>query len=40
MRQLDDVKWDMLEEWAQTRKAPKHARWMHDGSYSNPGAKA
>lgn len=31
-RQLDDVKWPMLEEWARTRKAPQHARWMHDGS--------
>lgn len=31
-RRLDDVKWDMLNEWAETRKAPSHARWMHDGS--------
>ncbi len=30
---LDEVKWDMLEEWARTKKAPKHAAWMHDGSY-------
>jgi catechol 2,3-dioxygenase-like lactoylglutathione lyase family enzyme len=30
---LDKVKWDMLEEWSRTRKAPKHAAWMHDGSY-------
>uniref|UniRef100_D5WZC3 Glyoxalase/bleomycin resistance protein/dioxygenase n=1 Tax=Thiomonas intermedia (strain K12) TaxID=75379 RepID=D5WZC3_THIK1 len=30
---LDAVKWDMLEEWHQTRKAPKHAAWMHDGRY-------
>ena len=30
---LDQVKWDMLEEWAQTKQAPKHAQWMHDGSY-------
>ena len=29
---LDTVKWDMLNEWAQTKRAPKHARWMHDGS--------
>jgi catechol 2,3-dioxygenase-like lactoylglutathione lyase family enzyme len=28
-RKLDDVKWDMLEEWSQTRRAPKHAAWMH-----------
>lgn len=30
---LDKVKWEMLEEWSQTRKAPRHAAWMHDGSY-------
>ena len=29
---LDDVKWDMLNEWDRTKKAPQHARWMHDGS--------
>ncbi len=29
---LDDVKWEMLEEWAKTKRAPQHARWMHDGS--------
>ena len=33
-RMLDDVKWAMLEEWAATKRAPQHARWMHDGSYS------
>jgi catechol 2,3-dioxygenase-like lactoylglutathione lyase family enzyme len=30
---LDQVKWEMLEEWSKTKKAPKHARWMHDGRY-------
>jgi catechol-2,3-dioxygenase len=29
-QRLDAVKWDMLNEWAQTRKAPKHAAWMHE----------
>jgi lactoylglutathione lyase len=28
---LDDVKWDMLNEWDRTKKAPKHAAWMHNG---------
>ncbi len=28
-RQLDDVKWAMLNEWATTKRAPKHAAWMH-----------
>lgn len=31
-QQLDEVKWAMLEEWSQTKRAPKHAAWMHDGS--------
>lgn len=35
MRLLDTVKWDMLNEWAQTKKAPAHARWMHDGSMAH-----
>ncbi len=29
-KRLDDVKWEMLEEWAKTKKAPTHARWMHE----------
>lgn len=29
MDKLDAVKWQMLEEWSQTRKAPAHAAWMH-----------
>jgi hypothetical protein len=33
LQKLDDVKWDMLNEWAHTKKAPKHAAWMHDGSH-------
>lgn len=28
-RRLDAVKWPMLEEWAKTRQAPKHADWLH-----------
>ncbi|MFB2538075.1 MULTISPECIES: VOC family protein [unclassified Acinetobacter] len=31
-RALDSVKWDMLNEWAETKKAPQHARWVHDGT--------
>ena len=33
LERLDEVKWDMLNEWSQTRRAPHHARWMHDGSF-------
>jgi catechol 2,3-dioxygenase-like lactoylglutathione lyase family enzyme len=35
-RKLDDVKWQMLEEWSQTRRAPKHAAWMHEKEFSRP----
>lgn len=35
MRRLDECKWDMIEEWARTKKAPKHAAWMHDGSMAS-----
>lgn len=31
-KELDRVKWEMLDEWDRTKKAPQHARWMHDGS--------
>ena len=30
MRRLDEAKWPMLEEWSRTRKAPRHAAWMHE----------
>ena len=30
MQKLDDVKWEMLEEWSRTKRAPKHAAWMHE----------
>lgn len=29
LKRLDAVKWDMLEEWSKTKRAPKHAEWMH-----------
>jgi catechol 2,3-dioxygenase-like lactoylglutathione lyase family enzyme len=34
LRKLDECKREMLDEWAQTRRAPKHAAWMHDGSHA------
>ena len=30
MKELDDVKWEMLEEWSRTKRAPKQAAWMHE----------
>ena len=31
---LDEVKWAMLDEWAKTRRAPKHAAWMHEQEFA------
>jgi catechol-2,3-dioxygenase len=33
-RQLDAVKWEMLQEWSRTRRAPKHAAWMHEREFA------
>lgn len=35
MTKLDEVKWDMLAEWSRTRRAPRHAAWMHEAEFSN-----
>jgi catechol 2,3-dioxygenase-like lactoylglutathione lyase family enzyme len=40
MKRLDEVKWAMLEEWSRTRRAPKHAAWMHEGEFAKAGAGA
>ena len=39
LQKLDKVKYAMLEEWSRTKRAPKHAAWMHDGSLSKPAAQ-
>ncbi|MEP7299734.1 MAG: VOC family protein [Burkholderiales bacterium] len=39
LKKLDDVKWDMLKEWSRTKKAPKHAAWMHEAEFA-PGTAA
>ncbi|EHR69646.1 lactoylglutathione lyase-like lyase [Burkholderiales bacterium JOSHI_001] len=33
MKKLDAVKWDMLDEWDRTKRAPKHAAWMHEKEF-------
>ena len=33
LKRLDEVKWDMLEEWSKTKRAPKHAAWLHDNEF-------
>ena len=35
-RRLDEVKWDMLNEWAATKKAPSHADWLHKANREEP----
>jgi len=35
-QKLDAVKWEMLEEWSQTKRAPKQAAWMHEKEYASP----
>lgn len=34
MQRLDAVKWEMLEEWSRTRRAPRQAAWMHAQEFS------
>jgi hypothetical protein len=36
MKKLDEVKYAMLDEWSKTKRAPKHAAWMHAASQSQP----
>jgi len=35
LKQLNGVAQEMLDEWAVTKKAPKHAAWMHEEEFSN-----
>ncbi len=38
MKKLDDVKWEMLEEWSRTKRAPKQAAWMHERELATTSA--
>ena len=33
LERLHEVAPEMIEEWNQTKKAPKHAAWLHDGTF-------
>lgn len=33
--QAEAVKWDMLEEWSRTRRAPRHSAWMHETEFAS-----
>ena len=34
LERLDEVKWQMLEEWSKTKRAPKHADWLHSAEFT------
>jgi glyoxylase I family protein len=34
MSQLGEVKWDMLQEWTRTKRAPRHAAWLHEREFT------
>ena len=34
LAKLDRIKWDMLEEWSRTKRAPEHAKWLHEDEFS------
>lgn len=34
MQELDRVKWDMLEQWSETKSAVNHANWLHEREFS------
>jgi catechol 2,3-dioxygenase-like lactoylglutathione lyase family enzyme len=35
MEELRRVAPDMIEEWSKTKRAPRHAAWLHDGSWED-----
>jgi len=37
LARLDRVKWEMLEEWSRTKRAPRHAAWMHEAEFNDGG---
>jgi len=33
LERMDEVKWQMLEEWSKTKRAPKHAAFLHEREF-------
>jgi hypothetical protein len=33
LQRMDTVKWQMLEEWSKTKRAPKHAAFLHERGF-------
>ena len=40
LAKLDTVKWQMLEEWSQTRRAPRHAEFLHAKEFNQEPVKS
>ena len=38
LMQLDAVKWQMLDEWSITKRAPRHAAFLHAGTFGQSGS--
>lgn len=34
MKELDKVKWNMLEEWTKSKSTVKHASWLHSKEFT------
>jgi catechol 2,3-dioxygenase-like lactoylglutathione lyase family enzyme len=34
LAELDRVKWEMLEAWSQTKRAPRHAAFLHEKEFA------
>jgi catechol 2,3-dioxygenase-like lactoylglutathione lyase family enzyme len=34
MKKLDEVKWDMLEEWTKSKSTVSQAKWLHEDEFS------
>jgi len=35
LEELNKVAPDMIEEWSKTKKAPRHAAWLHEGEFGD-----
>jgi len=35
LQRLDAVKHEMLDEWSRTKRAPRHAAWMHEREFAS-----
>lgn len=40
MKKLDEVKWDMLDEWTESKSTVKKAEWLHASEFSGAGDSA